>query len=445
MTKPHHGFLHWVMPAMLGMVALSALMSGRDLSLTFIELMSAGEPARGVVVVWAQRLVSVLLVGAAAERVINHVAQHRHLPSPTLAIAFIFYWIATVAAPAFLGSHPLLSHEYLYTLVIGFAALLVTGSELDRILSAARTALFAFILAGVFLIPVMPTMVLDQSYSQGLMPGVPRFGGLAPHAVAMAMFAQAFLLLLWARPFQRNWLNVLAWVMGLAALFLAQSKTAWIAFLLCAMCMALVRHGGRMWRRMSDPRNGALGIFACLLLLIALCVVLAWIVLGDVDAQLANFADTAQGAQLISMTGRDQIWAVATEEWRASPLFGYGPGLWDADFRAAIGMPNATSAHNQFMDTLARAGSIGAAALVAYSLVLLVMSLRYAKASGGLSLALFVALALRSISEVPMLLQGYGTELFLHLLLLVTLAAAASSHAHVQLARSPYTWGGATS
>lgn len=441
MTKPQHGFLHWVMPAMLGMVALSALMSGRDLSLTFVELMTAGEPVRGPVVVWAQRLVSVLLVGAAAERVINHVAHHRHLPSPTLAIVFILYWLATVAAPAFLGSHPLLSHEYLYTLVIGFAAVLVTGAEVDRILSAARTALFTFILAGVALIPVMPAMVLDQSYAQGLMPGVPRFGGLAPHAVAMAMFAQAFLLLLWARPFERRWLNVLAWVMGLAALFLAQSKTAWIAFALCALCMAAVRHGGRMWRRMSDPRNGAIGIFALLLLLLAMCAVLVWIVLGDVDAQWSNFADTAQGAQLISMTGRDQIWAVATEEWRSSPLFGYGPGLWDADFRAAIGMPNATSAHNQFMDTLARAGSVGAAALVIYSLVLLVMSLRYARASGGLSLALFVALALRSISEVPMLLQGYGTELFLHLLLLITISAAASSRVQVQMARSPYAWG----
>ncbi|MDF2464252.1 MAG: putative rane protein [Ramlibacter sp.] len=441
MTKSHHGFLHWVMPAMLGMVALSALMSGRDLSQTFIELMSAGEPARGPVVVWAQRLVSILLVAAAAERVINHVAQHRHLPSPTLAIVFILYWVGTVAAPALFGSHPMLSHEYLYTLVIGVAALLVTSSEVDRILSAARTALFTFILAGIFLIPVMPTMVLDQSYAQGLMPGVPRFGGLAPHAVGMAMFAQVFLLLLWARPFQRNWLNVLAWVMGLAALFLAQSKTAWIAFLLCALCMALVRHGSRMWRRMSDPRNGAMGIFALLIALIAMAALLGWIVVGDVDAQWSNFADTAQGAQLISMTGRDQIWAIAIEEWRASPYFGYGLGLWEADFRAAIAMPNATSAHNQFMDTLARAGSVGAVALVVYSLVLLVMSLRYAKASGGLSLALFVALALRSISEVPMLLQGYGTELFLHLLLLVTLAAAASAHAHVQFARSPYAWG----
>ena len=50
MTRPHHGFLHWIMPLMIGMVALSALLSGRDLSLTFVELMSVGEPARGPVV-----------------------------------------------------------------------------------------------------------------------------------------------------------------------------------------------------------------------------------------------------------------------------------------------------------------------------------------------------------------------------------------------------------
>jgi O-antigen ligase len=88
-------------------------------------------------------------------------------------------------------------------------------------------------------------------------------------------------------------------------------------------------------------------------------------------------------------------------------------------------MPNATHAHNQFMDTLSRSGAVGAAALVLYALVLLVLSVRYARASGGLSLALFVALALRSISEVPLLLFGYGPELTTHVLLLMTLAAAA--------------------
>ena len=88
-------------------------------------------------------------------------------------------------------------------------------------------------------------------------------------------------------------------------------------------------------------------------------------------------------------------------------------------------MPNATHGHNQFMDTLSRSGTVGAMALVLYALVLLVLSLRYARASGGLTLALFLVLALRSFSEVPLLLFGYGIELIAHVLLLMTLAAAA--------------------
>jgi O-antigen ligase len=147
---------------------------------------------------------------------------------------------------------------------------------------------------------------------------------------------------------------------------------------------------------------------------------------GDIGDDASNFLNTDEGAQLMSMTGRDQIWAVAREEWQQSPVFGYGPNLWDDAFRASIHMPNATNAHNQFMDTLARSGDVGAAALVLYGLVLLVLSLRYARVTGGFSIALFIALALRSVSEVPMLLFGYGTELFTHLLLLITLASAAS-------------------
>ena len=87
------------------------------------------------------------------------------------------------------------------------------------------------------------------------------------------------------------------------------------------------------------------------------------------------------------------------------------------------------------MDTLSRAGSVGASVLTLYALVLLVLSLRYARASGGLSLALFVALALRSVSEVPLNLMGYGAELIAQVLLLMTLAAAGSD-ARVRQAQS---------
>jgi O-antigen ligase len=238
------------------------------------------------------------------------------------------------------------------------------------------------------------------------------------------MLAQLGLLCLLARPLQRVWLNRLAWTMGLGVLFLAQSKTAWISFVLCSACILVVRRGPGFMRRVGDPVRPEFGIVTLLAFMAAVVGLAALLMFGELDARLGSFFDSAQGAQLASMTGRDQIWAIAHDEWQRNPVFGYGPTLWDASFREAIGMPNATHAHNQFMDTLSRSGTVGAAALVLYALVLLVLSVRYARASGGLTLALFVALVLRAISEVPLLLFGYGPELIAHVLLLMTLAAA---------------------
>jgi hypothetical protein len=70
-----------------------------------------------------------------------------------------------------------------------------------------------------------------------------------------------------------------------------------------------------------------------------------------------------------------------------------------------------------------------------------VLSLRYAKRTGGLSLALFIALALRSISEVPLTLFGYGTEFFAHMLLLVTLSAGASMRVHATQPQPRHVYG----
>jgi O-antigen ligase len=356
----------------------------------------------------------------------SHLALHKHMPSPILTVTFIGYWLTTVVMSALFGSHPQLSHEYLYPLIFGCACLLATPPERDRVIDALRTALFLFFLAGALVIPVLPSLVLDLSYSQGLIPGLPRFGGLAPHPVAMGAFAQIALLCLWVRPFRHRWLNRGAWILGLGVLFVAQSKTAWIAFVLCAICLLAVRRGPGMWRRLGDPRESAFGVVVCLSAILLAVGVLAVVLFGNLGAKLDDFTDSTEGAQLMSMTGRGQIWAIAWEEWHQSPVFGYGPSLWDSDFRFSISMPNATTAHNQFLDTLARSGTVGAVGLVIYALVLMVMSIRYARATGGLSLALFLSLALLSISEVPLLLLGYGTELIGHLLLVITVASAAT-------------------
>ncbi|WP_048440573.1 O-antigen ligase [Caenimonas sp. SL110] len=420
------GYLHWIIAAMIALGAIDVLLSGRDLSTLFLDLASgAGSGSRHAITPWLQRLVSVLLMIAVAERIANHIMLHRRMPSALLTAAYVTYWLCTVAATALLSAHPQVSHEYLYTIAIGGAVLLATAAERDRILDTARDALVILLAAGALLIPVNPSLVMDASYTQGLIPGLPRHGGLAPHPVALGMFAQICLLLLQNRPYRNRWLTAGAWILGLGVLFMAQSKTAWIAFFLCSACVLIVRNGAGFWRRMGDPREGAFAVAVCLGIIVVVTLVGALLISGEAGSLADGFLSTDQGAQLMSMTGRDRIWEVAMEEWRASPVFGYGPLLWDDAFRASIGMPNATNAHNQFMDTLARSGTVGAFGLVFYAAVLLVLSIRYAPDTGGLSLALFIALALRSMTEVPLLLLGYGYELFSHLLLLVSIAAAA--------------------
>ena len=422
-TKEFPSLLHWVLPAMLAVVAITILLSGRVLSQNFADL-ARGPMFIHPVAEWLQRLVSLMLIGICLQRLAAWYTSDRTGGSPLLAGAFILFWIGTVGSPALLGAHPRLQHDYFYSLLIGTTAALAQPGELKRVIEWVRTALLVFLLASALLVVAWPAMVLDVSYSQGILPGVPRYGGLAPHPVAMGIFSEIFLLCLWAFPFRRRWLNATAWGIGLASLFFAQSKTSWVAFLLCAVAMFAVRTLPAVWRRMTDPKEQAYGMVVCTVAILGIAAVAGVLLFADLGDKAAEFTSTQQGAQLLSLTGRDRIWEIATEEWAANPVFGYGPGLWDDAFRASIQMPNATSAHNQFYDTLARSGSVGATALVIYALVLLGLALSTARATGGLSLALFIAIALRSVSEVPLLIFGYGMELFVHLILIVTLAAA---------------------
>jgi len=419
------GLLPWIFPAILAVTAVNVVLTGRDLTQGFAQLQVVAEPARPAAVAWLQRGVSLLLLFAAVEQVANHLALRLRTPSALLLGAFLAYWAGSIGVPAFLGANPQVTHELLYALGAGAAACLASPRDRERILDVARDTLFVLMLAGVAFIPVRLHMVLDTTYAEGLLRGLPRFGGLATHPVSQGMMAQVALLLLLARPYPQAWRRQAAWALGLGVLFLAQSKTAWIAFAIAAGAIAWVRHGRAVWSRVADPRRGDFGVAMCALAGLAVLAGSATLLVADVAGRLGDFLASDQGAQLMSLTGRDRIWAAAAQEWASHPVFGYGLSLWDAAYRASIGLPNATHAHNQFMDDAARAGTVGAMALVAYAGALLALSLRHARDSAGLSMALFLAIALRAISEVPLSLQGYGPELFTHLLLLVTLAAAA--------------------
>ena len=435
-ARQQHGYLHWVFPAILFLLALGSLLSQRDLTTNYAlppELLGLGPaPVKHPLVAVLQPALSLMLLVFSGERLLAHWLLRHLQPTPLLLpLAFAVFWLGSTASPALLGAHPFITHDFFYPLVIGLAAALATPRELDLALRLTRNSLLLLMLAGLLLVPLQPTLVMDTKYHQGLIHGLPRFAGLASHAVSMGLLAQLGLLCLLARPFERRWLQRSAWALGLVVLVIAQSKTAWLAFLLSAGVLLLWRHGGQLRQRLSDPLRPTPGVLTLVLLMLSVVAISGLVMFGNLGERLDRFFSSSEGAQLASLTGRDRIWTIAWDEWARHPVFGYGPQLWGEAYRQAIGMPNATHAHNQFMDTLSRAGSVGAAALLGYALLLAVLSLRFARATRGLSVALFVSLLLRAMSEVPLLLFGYGPELISHLLLLMTLAAAQAQRAPV--------------
>lgn len=418
------GYFHLAIPLMLLTTALTTALSGRSIDLNGTQLAMEGM-LRHPAAIWAQRISSILMLTVAAERIISHFSQRRNLlgAAPALTLCFIAFWLGGTASPMLLSAYPVFSHDSVYTLVIGLAALLLKTEEAELTLLTARNALLAFLLAGYLMLAVNPAMVLDLHYTQGLIPGMPRFAGLAPHAVTQGMLALLALLCLWARPFERRHINRLAWGMGLLTLLLAQSKTSWISFCLCALIMYVCQHGMALRRRLNDPEQPQLGIALIAIALLLLATATINVMFGGMGERLDRFISSDSGAQLTSLTGRDIIWAVAYEEWLRHPFFGYGPRFLDEAYRLSIGLPNATHGHNQYMDLLPRAGLAGAIPLTFYLFALLLLSARHAAISRGLTLALFLALGLRAVSEVPLTLSGYGPEFTGHLLLLVLLPA----------------------
>ena len=96
MTARPTGYLRWILPAMLGLGALTVLLSGRNLSMVFLELQT-GEVFSNPIITWGQRALSLLVIGVSAERVLSHISLRQPMPSALLTWAFVIFWIGTVA------------------------------------------------------------------------------------------------------------------------------------------------------------------------------------------------------------------------------------------------------------------------------------------------------------------------------------------------------------
>ena len=395
-----------MVPAMLLGTALSSLLSGRDLKYAFsnIESIAFGSEGGGSGVL---RLVTAAMLALGGATVIADLfGRRRHgaagpqtvaksaSAGQALLLAYAAFFLCNAIFNAAFGTKPAFIHNILY-LPVAFAAVYVWRQEpVDNFVRLARWMLIAFMVGSLILAIAKPALAVQPAY-KGWVPGLTvRLWGLGSNPNSIGPLALVLLLLEWMQP-SRRWLaRGVVVALALAVLVMAQSKTAWAAGLVMAVVVAWYRFG-------KAPAGGVrLGFVLALIAgLLLLCIPLVTMDLGRLWDKLAV---TSVGTDVATLSGRAQIWAAALAAWQNSPVFGYGLEAWGPAHRAVLGMPFAFSAHNQFLQSMSTAGTLGLVSLLIYLGLLGLGCLRAAKVTRGASAALFVLVLLRSITEAPL-------------------------------------------
>lgn len=419
-SKQHRSYLVYFAVAILWAMLVTSLMSGRDLSQPQLN-----KRIEHPLVSLANWMGTLYFLVASFERMSSRFFNtDRSYQTPMLLMgALVLFWMTNVGSPAFLGYNTQVKHEYFYVLLIGIGMVLSHPEDWERALRITRNALVAFWIVSLLAVLISRNLTLESNYTKSLLGGLPRYAGLATGAVSMGSITLTGLLCLWAKPFDRRWLQILAWGVGLGTFLLAQSKTTWLTFFACAMVLSVYNYGSTLFGGLRDRQKAPLSIALLSGIGLGVLGLAALLAFGNIEDRLDAFENTKAGADMMSLTGRDGIWRVAVEEFQRHPVFGYGQKLFSEEYREMIGMTFATHGHSQFYDTLGRAGMVGIFGLVVFALVMLYYAIRNRHVTHGLSLVFYIVIAVRATSEVPLSMWSYGPELLpVFLLILMCLA-----------------------
>jgi O-antigen ligase len=336
-----------------------------------------------------------------------------------LFLAYLLFYATNFVLNNMFGAKWAFDQKLIYPVLVMIAVYFSRNRDARLTADATKLGLLLFCAASCAAIFLLPRAAVQRDYAS-VIPFIGfRLWGLGSNPNSTGPLALVLLLLLAWRPFRNRILQMLGYGTGIAVLVLSQSKTAWLA---TAIAFPTLWYGQLLYNaaRRGQSRTSAYPV-RHFLRPILLCVLglagVAALAYLQLHNPLAN-ATSDQQAQVTTLTGRTEIWAVALETWKQNPLFGYGSAMWDDEFRRAVGMDFAYNAHNQFLQSLSVAGGLGLAGTLAYTLVLFRYALAANTATRGLSLALFWVIFVRFFTEAPLNMAGiFSGEFVTHLLL----------------------------
>ena len=335
-------------------------------------------------------------------------------PARPLLWTMLAYYLGTALVQAVASDVPDFSLRSIYLPVVLAAVCSQRPVDLAPVFGAARLVIVTLMIASLGGIWLKPDFVIHRP-EPGLIPGIDwRLYGLTPHANAIGPIALLGLLVELHSPSFRKAMRWVTLVSCTAVLVLAQSKTTWIAMPLMLLFVWLPLRLARA----AAGADTAARFRRTVLTLSGVIVVMVAIAAAAAAFDLVGYVE--RRSDLVTLTGRTQIWDITLQAWHDNVLFGYGPEIWGADRQREFHMFYVGHAHNQVVQTLGEAGVVGLALLLVYLATLVATALRQFVASRGIVLLLFMLMLVRCVTEAPMRSEGVlSWSTFLHALLMV--------------------------
>jgi O-antigen ligase len=334
--------------------------------------------------------------------------------------AVMIYYLMTEVISGVLGNMRSFEIGMFYAPIVFTAVALLASSDIQKTYIALRWILLVPLLGSLIAMVVAPHLVLETGY-KGFIPGISfRLAGLTEHANSLGVIAAIALLLEFSK-FVCKKPNVVFSLISFANLILAQSKTAWVIVIIGIVMINFNTYwkGDLQTRRQGN----SLAIVTGVLIFAAFAGLIFFLKADSLQDLIAS-----DRSGLTTFTGRTKIWEITWNEFLNNPLSGYGPSIWDLQFRFQHGMMHVGQAHSQYMQTIGQAGLLGAVALAFYIYLLVSRSYQGWNETNGFSFLMVLVLLIRGFSESPMRMSGIlDFDGFTHLLAFLSVAALTMS------------------
>lgn len=427
-TKLREEVVAWVFPIIGSAVVLKTIASNRSIDTYLLNPAYAFLEDSGMTVFILRACMWPMLAMCGGFILVKLISRDRDVyASKPLLYFFMAYFVFSSLTNSIFGTVPSFDYKSFYAPLVVLAFYFGQSTTVNRLILFCKTTGLVSIVFGLIAAVIYPEIAVQTNFNTGLIPWPPiRLWGLDSHANTLGPMVVMVLLLEMGWPYVSKKWHVLTMASGLVTLFLTQSKTAWMAFVLAGAVFVFLNYYSRIKYEASNSQMKATTAVLAFAFMLSIAGILGYILLGDFDSRLVKFFATSEGAKLSSMTGRDVIWNVTLKEWYRNFLFGYGPKLWGAEFSAQYHLLGvASNAHNQLVDLLGSSGVLGASAFAMYVFALLKYSIAARPVVGWLPIALLVAMIVRAIPEVPFRLANVlSNDFALHLILVGILFSA---------------------